>query len=455
MAAAWRILGLTCGAVFVVSLDATVVVAIFPVLRRQFSEFDPLALSWVLNAYTLTYATLLIPFGRWADLNGRRKAFLLGFIVFTGASFLCAFAPGPLSLIAFRVGQAIGAAMLTPASLSLVLDAAPPETRAVVVGAWGAIGALASAIGPAFGSWLTEVISWRAVFWINVPLGILVYYRAGKGLPESRKPMSKVGPDWVGTGMLIIGIGLIILGLLTEWGSAGITLRSILLVFSGVASLGAYFAWASHTPDPVLDLALFTNSNFRNANLATLVFGSAFGLMFFSSFLFLTEIWHLPQKTAGLASIPGPLAVIPVAFLTGRLSSQIGYRTFIMAGGLIYATGQLWYLTHVGPRPDYAASWLPGQLLSGIAIGLTLPALTAASAAALPQVALGSGNAVNATLRQLGAVIGVAIGAIVVGQTGAELFQFKTVFLILAAGGVLTALLAVRLHPQAPVTFES
>lgn len=193
---AWRTFAIASAAVFLVLLDTTAVVAAYTPLRAHFSAVSVSELSWTLNAYTVLFAALLVPAGRLADLKGRKLVFLQGLTLFSAASALCAWAPGIGTLIAARALQAVGAALLTPASLALVLGAFPHEKRAAAVGLFSAVGALAAAVGPAFGSWVIELTSWRWVFLINVPLGLLAGLMARRHLIESTSPETGARPDW-------------------------------------------------------------------------------------------------------------------------------------------------------------------------------------------------------------------------------------------------------------------
>jgi MFS family permease len=212
-ASPWTVFGLVAVAVFLVSLDATIVLAAFPALRHAFPAVAPATLSWVLNAYTIVYAALLVPAGRFADTHRRRRVFLGGVALFGLASALSGVAPDPASLIAFRVMQAVGAAALTPASLALILAAFPPQKRAVAVGLWGAVGALAAAFGPAVGGWLVQLAGWQSVFLVNVPVVALALWRGASRLDESRSPEPATHTDMPGVALLIAAIGGIVLGL--------------------------------------------------------------------------------------------------------------------------------------------------------------------------------------------------------------------------------------------------
>lgn len=441
----WDTFALTAAAVFLVSLDATVVVAAFPALRAAFDTASPALLSLTLNAYTIVVAALLVPAGRMADLWGRKRLFLAGVAVFTLASALCAAAPEPGWLIVARILQAAGAALLTPSSLALVLRAFPAERRAAAVGLWSAVGALAAAIGPAFGSWLIDHASWRWVFLINLPLGALAWWRARQRLAESTAAEQGARPDVPGILLLVCGVGLLTLAIVRA-GSPGAQLALPLLAAGiGLALVTAFVAWARRRPDAALDLSLFDDRDFRWVSVATLVFGAAFTAMFLASFLFQMGIWGWSQSLAGLALTPGPLIVIPVAVLCSRLAGRTGQRPLLICGGVLYAAAQGLLAWRVGSDTAYLAVWLPSQVLTGIAIGLVLPALSAAAVAGLPPARFGIGSGVSNALRQMGGAIGAAVAIGLVGRASASLDAFRVLFGLLAASGLAVALLALPL----------
>ena len=456
-ASPWPVFRVACLAVFLVSLDSTVVVAAFPALRSAFSGVSPADLSWVLNAYTVLYAALLVPAGRLADLLGRKRLFLQGVALFTLASALCGMSSSPTALIALRALQAAGAALLTPASLALLLSAFPPAKRAVAVGLWSAVGAFAAALGPAAGSWLIERTSWQWIFLINVPIGLLTWLLARKIFIESTSPETAAKPDWPGIALLIAGVGTLALGIVKSdaWGWA--SKSTGLTIATGLGLLLLFVGWARNRPSAALDLTLFEDRTYLFVNLATLIFGIAFTAMFLSFFLFVTGIWHYSQSLAGLAITPGPLMVIPVAIVAGRVAARVGHRRLLVAGGLLYACSNLWYAWRIGVTPDYLGFWLPGQIVGGIAIGLVLPALSGAAAARLAPSRFGVGNAVNNAIRQIGSVIGAALAIGLVGRVGATLESFREMYFLLAAFGIATSVLSlpVDTRPRTPAVSPS
>ncbi|ULH17073.1 MFS transporter (plasmid) [Deinococcus sp. KNUC1210] len=451
-ASPWPIFLMASIAVFLISIDATVLYVAFPVLTRAFPGTNTEDLSWVLNAYTVVYAVLLVPAGRLADLYGRRRMFLTGLSLFLLASLGCGLSGGVSLLIVFRVLQAVGAALLMPASLAVVLGAFPPERRAIAVSLWGALSGLGAAVGPSVGSWLIGVGGWPWAFYINLPLGLISVWGAARLIQESRSPERAAPLDLIGVLLLIVGVGAVALGLVRsdQWGWLSPALYACLL--GGLAVLGLFVVWARRTPYPAIDLTLFRNRTYRAVNLATFVFGTVFAMMFFSFFLFMTAIWKFPLGTAGLAAMPGPLLVIPVSVITGRIASRLGHRTLMVLGALVFAAGAVWFTFMPTLHPDYLGHWLPGTLLTGIGTGMVLPSLSAAAVSGLMPSRFGIGSAVNQAIRQIGTVMGVAITVALVGQAH-DLEQFRILFRIEIALAVLTALLCLPIDTR-PATLS-
>jgi len=450
---AWRTFWLTSAAAFLVALDATAVVAAYAALRAEFGSVSPAWLSWTLNAYTIVYAALLVPAGRLADLHGRKRLFLWGLALFTLASVLCALAPGVGALVAARVLQAVGAALLTPASLGLVLSAFPPHKRAAAVGLFSAVGALAAAFGPAFGSWIIEQASWRWIFLVNAPVGAVAYLSSRRRLLESTSPETGARLDLPGIVLLALGAAGVAWGIVLSGDGGWASGTTWAALAAGLALLLAFGGWARGRPAAALDLSLFQDRSYLFVNLASLAFGVAFTMMFLASFLFLMGVWGYSQSLAGVAVTPGPLMAIPAAVVAARLSGRIGHRPLLLAGAALYALAQAWLAWRAAPAPDYLGVWLPAQLIGGIAVGLILPGLSGAAVARLPATRFAVGGAVNNALRQLGGAVGAALTIALVGRSGAELSQFQTLFALLAGLGLLTALLSlpVDTRPIPPV----
>lgn len=441
----WRVFAMVAVAVFLVSLDSTIVLAAFPALLDAYAGVSAASLSWVLNAYTILYAALLVPSGRMADAFGRRWLFLLGLGVFGLASALAAIAPDPWTLVLTRALQAAGAAALTPASLALILVAFPIQQRAMAVGLWGAMGALAAAVGPFVGGWLVQWAGWQSVFWVNVPIVIVALWRAGLGLEESKAQQATARIDFVGILLLVAGIASVVWGLL-EIGHWKLEMAGTTCV-CGLIVLAMFAIWSNGKPHAAMDIGLFRQSNYAWANATTLVFGATFSTMFLGLFLFLTGPWDMSSGMAGMWIAPGPLVVVPVAVLAGRLAGRIGHRPLMASGGLLFAASQWWFRLQLADEPQLWV-WAVGLVLSGVGVGLVLPALSGAAVARLEPQHFGVGNAANAAIRQIGAALGAAVAVSLVGEAGATLAQFKTLYAVMIFGGLATAVLSLPIETR-------
>jgi EmrB/QacA subfamily drug resistance transporter len=440
-ASPWPVFWVASIATFLVSLDTTMLFAAFDPLRRAFPEASTADLSWVLNAYTVVYAAMLIPAGGLADTHGRKRVFLIGVALFLAASAACGLAGGVGWLIAARVLQAIGAALLTPASLSIVLAAFPQSRRAVVVSLWGAVGGLAAAVGPSAGSFVIDQFGWPWAFFINLPLGGLALWRGAALLTESERSGTRRRVDVVGMLLLMLAVGAVTLAIVESEVPTWSRLELALLAALGLVAAGAFVAWARRTPAPLVNLALFSHRTYRYVNVATLAFGTAFSMMFLGLFFYMMNIWHFSLPQAGLAVTPGPLLVMPTAIVTGRLATRLGHRRFLVGGSLLYACSSLWFLLVPGTEPQYFSHWLPGLMMSGIAVGLVLPSLSAAAVSRLPVAHYAVGSAVNQATRQIGSVLGVALTVALLGHAALQRADFDALYAVHAALALLTGLL--------------
>ena len=446
--------GLTFGlcslAVFLVMLDTSILFVAFHAIRASFAAVSSAELSWILNAYTIVFGALLVPAGRFADLYGRKRLFLGGVALFTLASGLCGLATSAFALIGFRALQAVGAALLVPASLALILTAFPKEQRSVAVSLWGAVGALAAAVGPSVGAYVVATLGWPWAFFINLPVGLVGLVLSARRLEESKSVEQGALPDVPGILMLVVGVAAIALGVVksTDWGWASAATTGA--IFAGFVTLAGFLVWAGRVEAPALDLTLFRDTNYRFANLATFVFSIAFTAMFFGFFFFMTRVWGYTLPQAGLAVTPGPLVVIPVAIAAGRRAARIGHRPMLVAGGIIYALGFVWFSVMAGPTPNFLRDWLPGMLLSGVGVGMLLPSLAGAAVFGLPPERFAVGSAVNQSIRQMGAVFGVALVVVLLGNAfgPSAIESFKTHFMVLVAGGLATALLSLPIDTR-------
>jgi EmrB/QacA subfamily drug resistance transporter len=444
----WPIFWIASIAVFLVSLDTTMLFAAFRAVRAGFPGTSAADMSWVLNGYTVVYAAMLIPAGGLSDTHGRKKVFLLGVTLFLAASAACGLAGNVGWLIAARVLQAFGAALLTPASLSIVLAAFPQNKRAIAVSLWGAVGGFAAAIGPSLGSFVVDSVGWPWAFYINLPLGALALWRGAALLTEAKRPDSRRPVDVLGMVLLIVAVGAIALSIVQSESPHWTRSELGVVAATGLIALIGFVAWARIAPSPLVDLHLFKNRTYTYVNLATLAFGTAFSMMFFAFFFYMTEIWHYSLPMAGLAITPGPLLVVPTAILTGRLAARLGHRPFLVGGALVYGASGLWLMLVPGIEPDYLRSWVPGLLMSGIGVGMVMPSLAAAAVNRLPASQYAVGSAVNQATRQIGSVLGVAVTVLLLGHGTLQRSDFSWLYAGHVALALLTALLCLPVNTR-------
>ena len=446
----WPIFWIASIAVFLVSLDSTMLFAAFGAMHKTFADTSVADLSWVLNAYTVVYAAMLIPAGGLADAHGRKRIFMLGVILFLAASAGCGLAGNLGWLIAARVLQAFGAALLTPASLAIILAAFPQQKRAIAVSLWGAVGALAAAIGPSLGALVIDSAGWPWAFYINLPLGAISLWFGAGILRESERKHQHARLDLIGMAMLIVAVGAVTLGIVQSGSPNWQRSELVIVGITGLLAFVGFIAWARFTSAPLVDLKLFQNRTYSYVNLATLAFGTAFTMMFFAFFFYMTGVWHFSLPRAGLAITPGPLLVIPTAIITGRLAAVYGHRPFLVGGSLVYAASGLWFLLVPGVTPAYLTEWLPGLFLSGIGVGMVLPSLSGAAVNRLPAEQYAVGSSVNQAIRQIGSVMGVAVTVALIGHGALVRVDFKPLYLTHVGLALLTGLfcLAVNTRPQ-------
>jgi EmrB/QacA subfamily drug resistance transporter len=452
------VLLIVCAGVVLASLDLFIVNVALPQIARDLHARDLGELSWVLNAYAIVYASLLVFFGRLADRYRRDRAFLLGVAVFTAASVACAASASVGMLIGFRVVQAVGAALLTPTSLGLVLASyEDPARRQGAVRAWTAVGGLAAAIGPVVGGLLVAV-SWRWVFLVNLPVGVAALVVGGRRLPEVPGVPSE-RPDPLGVVLVTAGVGLLTFGLVkgADWGWASARTAGV-LAGAGVL-LGLFVAHCIYSRAPLVHPDLFRPRPFTGAALIALFFSSSFGAMLLSIVLWEQGPWGWSALRAGLAIAPGPLMVPVMSFLVaGRLIRRYGPAIVISLGSVCFAAGVAWWALAVTASPDYIAGMLGGMILTGVGVGLTLPTMMATATASLPPHAFSTGSAVINMIRQTGLALGVAVLFAVLGTTAAyrrvPLASFQHAWWLVAAIsllGVLPALALLRRPRPVPV----
>jgi EmrB/QacA subfamily drug resistance transporter len=428
--------------VFLSSLDLFIVNIAFPSISRSFHGESLRSMSWVLSAYTIVFASLLVPAGRWADRAGRKRAFLIGLGIFTASSALCAVAPSLGILVVARILQASGGALMLPTSLGLLLPAFGPARKGAAIGLWSAVGGAAAAFGPPIGGILVQA-SWRWVFLVNLPFSLIALVVGVRVLREIKDPAAHQA-DLVGAALLSIAVASLAAAIV-EGSSWGWTSATILGFFALSVVAGALLVVRSgRHPNPIIEPAVIRHRAVALADLSSLVFFGGFGAMVLGGVLFLTGVWHEPVLRAGFMIAPGPLLAALCAFPGGLLGARISHRAVGTVGSLIFAGSAAWWITRTGVTPDYVGAYLPGSVVGGIGVGLMLPSLGGAATAPLPPERSATGTALYAMCRQIGLALGVSCLVAVLGTTtglaAVHAFQHAWIFMAacsLAAGLIL------------------
>lgn len=453
------VIGLLTGATFLAGLDLFIVNVAFDDIGHDFAAHGSPPtlgqLSWVLNGYAVVFAALLIPMGRLTDRYGRKAGFVAGIVVFATASLACGLAENVWTLVAFRVLQAVGAAAMTPSSLGLLLGALPPERRAAGARLWALASAVAAALGPAAGGGLVQ-ISWHWAFWINVPIGAVLALAALRFVPDVRHNEGAPHPDLVGAGLVAGGIGALILGIVqgNDWGWSS---PGVLGSFLAAVVLVAGFVVVSARHDaPVIDPALLRVRQVRWANLAALVYNTAFGSSLLLGILWMQNAWGYSALRTGLAVAVGPLLVPPTSILAARLLPRVRPGRLIAAGSILFGIAAVWQAIVISAAPAYASTFLPGWLLGGIGVGLAMPNLVAAATAGLPPEQASTGSGVASMARQVGMALGVSILIGILGSGRLGLDDVRAGWIFIAVASTLAAAAALTIEGlRAPARTEA
>jgi EmrB/QacA subfamily drug resistance transporter len=463
----WWTLGAVSLGLFMIMLDNTVVNVALPSIQQSLG-LSLSELEWVVAGYALTFAALMLTGGKLADLLGRRRIFVAGLVVFTLASLACGLAGSAEVLIGARVVQGIGAAMMNPATLSIITATFPPKQRGTAIGIWAGVSALALAIGPLVGGLLSEHVDWSWIFFVNVPVGIIAIAAAYAFIDESRDTSRDQRPDV--PGLVSSGIGLFALTYaLIEANTHGWGSTRILGAFAVAAvSLAAFVVLELRQRRPMLDLTLFRNATFSGANVAMLLVALAmFGVFFYVS-LYVQQILGYSPVEAGASFLPATILIAVLAPQIGRMVDRVGSRWLTGSGMLLLAVSLVLF-SRLGTGSTY---WdiLPGLVVMGVGMALTMTPTTAAAMGSVPRDQAGVGSAVLNSMRQVGGSLGIAVtGAIVAHVTSTSLAAGDTqpvafvhgfqrgleVAAAIALVGAVVAVVTMRghraqLHAQAP-----
>ncbi|HZE28680.1 MAG TPA: DHA2 family efflux MFS transporter permease subunit [Gaiellaceae bacterium] len=405
---------ITSVALFMTTLDNLVVTTALPVIHRDLHA-SLSGLEWTVNAYTLTFAVFLITGAALGDRFGRRRMFVIGLAIFTAGSAAAALAPSIEALIAARAIQGFGGAIVTPLTLTILSAAVPAERRGLALGAWGGISGLAVAIGPLVGGAVVQGISWQWIFWLNVPIGLVLIPLAALRLKESRGPNDAL--DLPGVGLASAGLFGIVWGLVrgnqVGWGSPEIVSAFVL----GTAVLALFVLWELRAREPMLPLRFFRNRTFTAANLASLLmFFGMFGSIFLLAQFFQTVQGYSPLQ-AGLRILPWTAMPIFVAPIAGALSDRIGGRPLMATGLGLQAAGLAWIAAVSTPAVAYSALVVP-FILSGVGMGLYFAPVANVVLSSVRAEEEGQASGASNAIRELGGVFGVAVLASVFAHYG-------------------------------------
>lgn len=407
----WWTLGAMCFALFMMMLDNTVVNIALPSIQRDLHA-SLSSLLWTVNAYTLTFAVLMVTGGRLGDIFGRRRLFLYGVVVFGASSLIIGFAPNDAVLVGFRAIQGIGAAFMMPATLSIITQAFPAHQRGTAIGTWAGVSALALAIGPVVGGFLTEDVSWRAIFFINPPIAVLAVAVTLFAARESRDETVGRSVDLPGIAALTVGLTALVLALIESntwhWGSV----RIIGLLVLAVLGIVGFVAIEQRVRAPMVDFAFFRSRTSAGANLVGFLVTFGMFAQFFFITLYLQNVLHYSALQTGIRFLPATIVIIIMGPLAGRMTDRVGPRSLMTLGLLIVAAAML-IQSRLTVHTGYGLL-LPGFILMGLGMGLVMSPMSTAAMNAVDRSKAGAASGVVSMSRMVGGAVGLAaMGALV------------------------------------------
>jgi len=428
-------------------LEATVVNVALPAIGEDLGA-DVAGLQWTLNGYLLTLASLILIGGSLGDRFGRRRVFVIGVVWFTGASLLCALAPTIELLVAARVFQGIGAALLTPGSLAIIESGFQPSDRARAIGAWSALGGIAGAIGPLLGGYLVDAVDWRAIFFINLPLGAFIVWAAPRHIPESRDESATGRLDVRGSLLAALALGGITFALIQASERGGVSSGVAIALIVGLIAGAAFFATERHAEQPMLPLSIFRSRQFSAANAVTFAVYAALGGVFFLLVIVLQVVLGYSAVQAGAAALPVTALLLLLSARAGALAQRIGPKLPLTVGSLLIAAGML-MMGGIEAGDSYVSAVLPAVVVYGLGLALVVAPITATVLAAADERQAGVASGVNNAVARTGQLGAVAALPLIVGLSGSD-FQdpvalqagFDTAMLVTASLAVVGAVLS-------------
>jgi len=409
---AWIALGVSTLAALLTVIDVSIVNVAFPSIRRDLGASEA-GLSWVLSGYSISVGAFLLLAGRLADQKGRRLLFMIGVGVFVVGSFLSGMAESVTWLVSARVLQGVGGSILGPSSMSMVLPEFPPERRSMVIGIWGASAALGAAVGPSLGAILIDLASWRWIFLVNVPIGLVLLAITPRFVRETRDPDARGGYDLMGVPAGTLGIALLLLGVVEgeRWGyGSG---RTLATVGVGLMLVVVLFVRSSRHPSPLIDLSLVRIRSFWSAGLGQVFFTSAFIATILFNTLLLQELWGWSVLAAGFGVVPGPAFAALLGGPVGSVADRVGHRTLLVIGSVAAACCPAWLWWGVTVESSWTTTMLPAQLCLGIGVSCSFATFASLGLRDVPPARFGVASAMLRTLSTLGFAVGVAVAVAV------------------------------------------
>jgi EmrB/QacA subfamily drug resistance transporter len=416
----WWTLFAMCFALFMIMLDNTVVNVALPSIQRDLNITSPQNLEWTVNAYVVTFAALILMGGKLGDRFGRKRMFIAGLVLFTVASAACALATSDTQLIASRAFQGVGAALLNPLSLSILVSAFPRNELPGAIGIWAGISGLGLAIGPLLGGFLTEHVSWSAVFWINVPIGVVAAFVALWAVAESSDTSSR-SLDVPGTALVTGALFALTWGLIETNSHAWTSAYTVGWLGAAAVLFALFIVRELRASDPMLPLSFFRNRVFTVANAVVLQVGFAmFGIFYFIT-LYFQNVLGYSALEAGVRSLPMTMMVLFVAPIAGRLNQRVGPRP-LMTAGMLMLSACLLQLSRLEVGSSYNMIW-PAYIIGGAGIAMTMPSVSAAAMGAVDPRKAGVASGVVNSARQVGGALGIAVLGSVVATRAHDAWQ--------------------------------
>ena len=454
---AWLTLVVVSVVVFMVAMETTIIALALPEINASLSGANPAALSWVVNAYSIVVAALLLVSGWLADRYGRRRIFCTGLAVFTVGSVAAGLAANASMLIAARALQAVGGSMQYPAGMALMLTTFPSQRRQMAIGVSGSMGGLAAAVGPALGGFLIEVSSWRAIFLINVPVAVAALALGSRVLARDASGGTSSRVDFVGVPLASFGVAVIILGIVQgeAWGwTSGTTLGSFAL---GVVMTTAFVLRSLHHPAPLFDLNLLRTRSFVLGNAGSLFFAIGFFAVLVPLPTYIQDVWGWSVLQTGFAYGVGPVVSFLVSPQAGRLADRIGNPPILAAGSVCGVTGMLWLLLTITTEPSIARL-LTGTVLIGVAAGTGFAQLVGAALRDVPPGQFAMATAGRTTFFQLSVALSIAVAFALIGEPvgpEATLNAHQSVWILSAIGYFLNVMLFGVIYPRSVRTRDT